>query len=108
MVQKMAEKTVKNDGFLKQNLNFNYSRFLKVTRLIPKATKSQESNILVKPKKTTSKNFIVKFIKCLNLPIFKGVKLVYLINLLHLVEFSCWDQKFDFWARSGQFWVKKP
>ena len=62
--------------------------------MIPKATKSQESNILVKPKKTTSKNFIVKFIKCLNLPIFKGLKLVYLINLLHLVDFSCWDQKF--------------
>ena len=66
-----------------------------MTKLIPKATKSQESNILVKPKKTTSKNFIVKFIKCLNLPIFKGLKLVYLINLLHLVDFSCWDQKFE-------------
>ena len=59
--------------------------------MIPKATKSQESNILVKPKKTTSKNFIIK---CLNLPIFKGLKLVYLINWLHLVDFSCWDQKF--------------
>ena len=70
--------------------------------MIPKATKSQESNILVKPKKTTSKNFIVKFIKCLNLPIFKGLKLVYLINLLHLVDFSCWDQKFEGGAGQGQ------
>ena len=44
---------------------------------------------------------LVKLLKCLRLYIFEGLKFInklfYLsINILHLVDFFCWDQTFDF------------
>ena len=71
--------------------------------MILKATKSQESNILVKPKKTTSKDFVVIIDKMSKFTYFEGLKL---INLLHLVDFSCWDQSSIFGLSRGKFWVQ--
>ena len=71
-----------------------------------KATKNQKSNILINPRRPLVRILLLNCLKCLNLPIFEGLKLLstYLIKLLHLVDFSCWGPKVRFLGLSrGSF-----